>query len=201
MENEKLDIRVEGEQEEPLNQEKVHKMLKSVVLKLGPSVPKEQKKVLMKLLVDIFENGKSPREAMNISDVEIRELYHIGYNLFNSGKYELARGIFHLLNILEPLNPGFATCLGVCYHRVKNYDRAISAYMQSSALEADNPVPLFYCYDCYMNLKMPDAAGIMLCNVIARAGDKPQYAKIKQRASLLLEPLTKELTALNKNQA
>jgi len=35
-------------------------------------------------------------------------------------------------------------------------------------------------------------AGMMLCNVISKAGDDPKYAKIKERAKVLLATLEKE---------
>lgn len=176
----------------------VKDLIKSIVLKSGPNVAKETKKSIYKTLVDIYVNGKSPKEAMNIKEEELRELYHYGHYLFNSGKYEEAREVFKWLYSIEVGNGDFATSIGVCHHRLKDYDNAITCYMCGAMLKPKDPVPFFYCYDCYLNLGMPDAAAIMLANVIERAGNQPEYAKIKQKAELLFEPLKKQVLEAKK---
>lgn len=176
-----------------LNSESIREQIKSIVSKMGPNVSKEEKKEHAKLLLKIFEKGMSPREAMQISDLDISQIYSFAYSKFNSGKYSDACELFKMLVLLEPMKSDFATSLGVCHHRLKNYKEALSAYMLGAALNPTDPVPIFYAYDCFLNLEEKASACIMLCNVISRAGDIPKYAKIKERAKLLLETLEKEL--------
>lgn len=176
-----------------ITSESLREMIKSTVKKMGPQFSKEQKKEHAKLLLKIFEQGMSPREAMGIADQEIAQIYSYAYHLFSSGKYPEAKELFKMLLTLEPTHAGFATALGVCHHRLKEYEMALECYMLSAALNGSDPVPLFYAYDCCSNLKDPIPAGIMLCNVISRAGDQPLYAKIKERAQLLLDELQKQI--------
>lgn len=168
-------------------------MIKEAVLQLGPTVSKEQKQEHARLLVKIFEKGMTPKEAMNLSSQELGYLYSYAYSLFGAKKYKEAAELYKLLFILDPTYPDFATALGVCYHQLKDYQNALNAYMTAAVLDPTNPVPLFYAYDCFINVKERASAGIMLCNTIAKCGSDPKYAKIKERAQLLLDNLEKEL--------
>lgn len=173
--------------------ESVRRMIKTTVSKMGPNFTVEQKKEHAKLLVKIFEKGMSPKEAMQVSDLEMSQIYSFAYSKFNAGQYAEACELFKLLLVLEPLEGGFATSLGVCHHRLGRYQYALPAYMLAAALNPTDPVPLFYAYHCFLNLEEKASACIMLCNVISRAGDQPKYATIKERAKLILETLEKEL--------
>lgn len=176
-----------------ITKESLHEYIKMAVNKLGPEFTKEQKKEHAKLLVKIFEKGMSPREAMNISDSELAEIYSYAYHKFSEGDYLGARDLFKIMFSLDPMNCDFATALGVCFHRLKEYEQAINCYMMGFLLEPESPVCLFYAYDCFMKLENEVSAGIMLCNVITTAGDNPAYAHIKKDAQLRLDQLQKKL--------
>lgn len=179
--------------EEKISSDELHGFIKSAVSQLGQNLSKDEKTKHAKLLVDIFEKGMSPKEAMKISNQEIAQIYSFAYHQFAGGKYDEARELFKMLLTLEPQNSEFATALGVCHHRLKDYEYAISCYMLSALLDPKSPVAMFYAYDCYMNMNEEVAAGIMLCNVISRAGEQQQYAQIKADAQLRLDPLQKKL--------
>lgn len=176
-----------------LKPEEMREYIKSAVNKLGPKFSKEEKKEHGRLLVKIFEQGMSPKEAMNISDEEIAQLYSFAFHKFSTKKYEEARELFKMLLSLEPFNKYFSTALGVCHHKLKDFEYALHCYMLGFLLDPNNPVNLFYAYDCYLNLKDEVPAAIMLSNVIARAGDQPAYAQIKKHAEMLLEPLQQKI--------
>lgn len=173
--------------------EEIRACIKSAVNKLGPNFSKDEKKEHAKLLVQIFEKGMSPKKAMGISDEEVAQIYSFAYHQFAAKKYEDARELFKILFSLEPFNSDFATALGVCHHRLKDYEYALQCYMLNAALSPKDPVALFYAYDCYMNLKDDVPAGIMLCNVIARAGDQPAYAQLKKDAQARLDQLQQKI--------
>ncbi|HEV8051062.1 MAG TPA: SycD/LcrH family type III secretion system chaperone [Parachlamydiaceae bacterium] len=176
--------------------EELHEYVKTAVNKLGPDVSKERKKEHAKLLVKVFEKGMTPKEAMQISDEEVAELYSFAYFHFSAGKYEEAKEMFKMMLTLEPTNPDFATSLGICHHKLKFYEYALTCYMLGAFLDYENPVPLFYAYDCCVNLQDEASAAVMLSNVIARAGKKEAYAHIKNDAELRLDQLQKKLLDL-----
>lgn len=171
--------------------------IKSAVNKLGPNVSKEEKKEHAKLLVKIFEEGMTPKDAMKITDDEMAQMYSYAYHLCSTQKYEEALDMFKMLFTLDPSNPDFSTAVGVCHHRLQHYDYAIQCYLVSSILAPQNPISLFYAYDCYMKLNEVAPAGIMLCNVIARAGDQPLYAKVKKDAQAFLDQMQQKIILEN----
>jgi len=130
---------------------------------------------------------------MNISDEELAQIYSFAYHHFGSGKYREAREMFKMMLMLDPINTDFATSLGICHHRLKDYEYALTCYMLGAFLEPTNPVCLFYAYDCYVNLKNDTCAAVMLGNVIARAGDQAPYAHIKNDAQIRLDALLKKI--------
>jgi type III secretion system low calcium response chaperone LcrH/SycD len=185
----------ETSNEELISSEELHGYIKTAVNKAGHHLSKEEKKEHAKLLLQIFEKGMSPKQAMKISDEEMAQIYSFAYHHFNSGKYSDAREMFKLMLMLDPLNIDFATSLGICHHRLKNFDLALPCYMLAAFLDIKNPVCYFYAYDCYVNLKDELSAAIMLGNVIARAGNEAVYAHIKNDAQARLDPLLKKLEA------
>lgn len=176
-----------------ISQEEVRGYIKEAVSKLGPQVSKEQKKEVAKLFVKVFEQGEMPKSAMGISEEEIAQLYSFAYHQFISGKYEDARELFKYLLSLDPANSSYATCLGVCHHRLKDYDFALHAYMLAAFLAPQDPLPLFYAYDCFNSLNNEPAAAVMLSNVVARAGDNKLYENMKKNAQTLLERLEQKI--------
>jgi type III secretion system low calcium response chaperone LcrH/SycD len=178
--------------EEDITPDKIHGYIKEAVKKLGPEFSKEEKIEHGKLLVKIFEKGMTPKEAMQISDEEVAQIYSFAYNQFTLGKFEDARELFKMLLTLE-LNGDFATALGICHHRLKDYEYAIHCYMLASFLDSTNPVPLFYAYDCFMNLNDEFSAGVMLCNVITKAEGQPNYENIKNDAQMRYDQLQKKI--------
>jgi type III secretion system low calcium response chaperone LcrH/SycD len=181
------------DKEAPITPDLVRQVIKSALIKMGDQATKEQKVELAKMLTLVFEQGKTPREAMKITEVELSHLYSAAFQLFSSGKFVEAREMFKMLITLEPYEPGFSVSLGACHHHLKDYEYALQAYLLASKLAPEDPVPLFYAYDCYKTLKDIPAAAIMLSNVVAKAGDNPVYAKVKERAAILLDELEKEI--------
>lgn len=178
---------------EPVSKEELRDAIKSAVNQLGPQVSKDEKKEHAKLLVKIFEQGMSPKQAMNISEEEILQIYSFAYHNFSTGKFAEARELFKVLLTLDPMNADFATALGVCHHRLGDYDLALACYMLNAFLAPKDPVALFYGYDCLINLKDEASAAMLLSSVIARAGDQKIYGKVKQDAQKLFERLEQKL--------
>jgi len=189
----KKEITSEDLPKKEITSEELHGYIKQTVNKLGPNVSKEQKKEYAKLMVKIFEKGMSPKDAMEISDEMVAQIYSYAYSKFSAGHYSDARELFKVMLSLEPLNADFATALGICHHKLKDYEYALYCYMLGTFLDLKSPVCLFYAYDCYASQNNDVAAGVMLCNVIARCGSEPMYDHIRNDAQVRLAALEKRL--------
>lgn len=182
-----------------LDSESVKEMVKKAVMKLGPQVSKEDKQEHAKILMRIFDKGMLPKDAICLSKRDMSQLYTYAYYLFNSGKYPQAREMFKLLLALDPSEVGFATALGICYHREKNYKFALTAYLRSYLQDPFDPLPLFYGYDCAIKMDSEPVALMLLKKTIEAAGDQTKFAAIKERAQLIydgLEPKVKKNAGL-----
>lgn len=188
-----MNSKVKVEKDEEHSSDVIRKLIKSVVSKMGPKYTAEEKKEHAKLLLKIFEKGLEPYEAMKLSEQDMAQIYLFSYRLFNTGKFVEACEVFKMLTTLAPMEPGFVISLGVCYHKLKEYEKAIRSYLMGAFIDTEDPTALFYAYDCYMNLNDKICAGIMLSNALARCGDNPKYARLKERTSGLLEVLEKEI--------
>lgn len=175
-----------------VGQESMREMIKSTVSKM-PNLDKEEKKEHAKVLIKIFEKGMSPRQAMDITDKEMSVIYSYAYQLFNNGKIPEACELFKMLYVLDPAEPGLATALGVCHHQLKAYDLAATCYMAAATLNPLDPVPLFYAYDCFMNMNEKDSAIIVLYNVIDRSRGQAEYDSIHDKATIILEGLEAQM--------
>lgn len=140
----------------------------------------------------LFKQGMLPKEAVGINNHVLENIYAQAYRLYNTGKYVEATHLFRILIMLNAVEPKYMLGLAACFHMLKEYNHAIQSYTMCSALDPKNPIPHYHTSDCY--IQMQDYLSAMICLELAidRAGDKTEYAKMKERALLTLESLKKQ---------
>ena len=79
---------------------------------------------------------------------------------------------------------------------LKEYQNAIQAYTMCSVIDPTSPLPYYHISDCFIQMKDALSAMISLQMSLEKAGDRTEYAKLKERASLTLENL-KSQTGVN----
>ncbi len=95
--------------------------------------------------------------------------------------------------MLNAMEPKYTLGLAACFHMLKEYYNAIQTYTMSAALDPENPVPHYHSSDCFIQMKDYLSAMICLELAISKAGNKPEYAKMKERAQLSLESLKNQI--------
>lgn len=140
--------------------------------------------------------GLTPKDAMGVSNAYTENVYAQAYRLYNTGKYGDAAHLFRMLIILNAMEPKYLLGLAACLHMLKEYYDAIQTYTMCSALDPETPIPFYHSSDCFIQMKDPLSAMICLEMAIDRSKEKPEYAKIKERALLSLESLKKQVTSL-----
>lgn len=174
----------------------VRQLIKDTVSKMSQRFPDEDPKKHEELLIKIFEEGKSPKEAMGFDDKFMEHLYADGYRLFQSGNYEDAKQIFLFLMKLNPSESKYAYGVGSCFQKQEEWQYAINAYMACMVADLSSPLPLFHVADCLLRLNSPSEALIVLKSAVDLA-NKPEHSALKQRAEMMIESLTNDL---NKNK-
>ena len=143
----------------------------------------------------MLEQGMSPKEAMGLSNSYLENVYAQAYRLYNTGKYAEAAHLFRILIMFNAMEPKYMLGLAACFHMLKEYVNAIQTYTMCSALDPHNPIPHYHSSDCFIQMKEYLSAMLCLELAIERAGDKPEYAKMKERAQLSLESLKKQVVS------
>lgn len=142
---------------------------------------------------NIINKGMLPKDALGLSDAIIEGIYAQAYRLYNTGKYSEAIHLFRMLVMLNTTESKYILGLAACFHMLKEYQNAVQTYAMCAMLDPESPIPHYHASDCYIEMKDKLSAIISLDLAIQRAGDKPEYAKVKERASLTIESLKNQM--------
>lgn len=153
----------------------------------------ESRDSMQKVFENILQKGMTPKAAMGVSDAQMDGYYALAYRLYNSGKFEQASSVFRLLVVLDSSDPKYALGLAACLHMLKAYADAAKIYTICSYLDPNNPIPQFHASDCYLQMRDSVSALLALELAVKRAGNKPEYQVLKDRALLTIDSIKKEL--------
>lgn len=177
-----------------------HQEIEKVAESAGAKLPPEKKAQLAKILTGIFVDGKLPSEAMGFDENFIKQLYGLAYNRYNLGLYKDADMMFRFLCLLDPTSARFRLGLAATNHRLKKYDLAIMLYFCVVNCDPGNPLPLFYCYDCYMNIDNPLGAYCALKVASEICEKKPEHAQLGARCQQMMDGLQERFDVLGKTK-
>jgi type III secretion system low calcium response chaperone LcrH/SycD len=147
----------------------------------------------------MLKQGMTPKDAMGVSPQILENVYAQAYRLYNTGKYIEATHLFRILIMLNAMEPKYMLGLAACFHMLKEYENAIQSYTMCSALDPKTPLPYYHSSDCFIQMKDYLSAMICLELTMDRAGNKSEYAKMKERAQLSLEALRKQLLSTSES--
>jgi len=154
----------------------------------GDKFKEEHEKVSGK----IINQGISPKDAMGLTPGYLENIYAQAYRLYNNGKYADASHLFRMLIMYNSMEPKYVMGLGACYHMMKDYVSAIQTYTLCSVLDPKSPIPHYHSSDCFIQMKEYLSAMVCLELTIERAGNSPEFSKLKERAQLGLEGVKKQ---------
>lgn len=147
----------------------------------------------MKANIDkLTQKGTSPKDALGLTDAMVEGVYGQAYRLYNTGKYKEAIQIFRLLLMINSMEPKYAMGLAACFHMMKDYQAAVNLYNVIGVLDPNSPISFYHASDCYIQMGDPLSALVALEMAIKRAGEKPEFKTLKDRATLTAESLKKE---------
>lgn len=140
----------------------------------------------------VYDSGLI-KDIMGLSDEAVEGIYGQAYLLYNTGKYSDAAEIFRLLIMLNSTEPKYVMGLAACFHMMKEFEGAASAYTLCSIIDPENPIPHFHSSDCYIQMGDKASAMVSLEMAVKRSGDKPEFATLRERAQITLQALKKEI--------
>lgn len=167
--------------------------IKAVIEKHGKNMPSDYKKMAEEAILKMSEENISPKEAFQIDDKLMDIIYQNGYQLFQAGKLREALAFFIFLRSLDAVSYNYWFAVAACYQRMQEYSFAVANYMIASKLDPFNPLPYFHIYDCFIKQDNPYSALRALYTTIQIAEKDPKYNDLKEKASLELEKVKKEV--------
>jgi type III secretion system low calcium response chaperone LcrH/SycD len=155
-----------------------------------------QVKETLKMMFEALKRGVAPKQMLSVGDDTVEGLYTQAYNLYSQGKYKDASYIFIVLLLLDPKQLKFQLGSAACLHRLGKYEKAAQVYLICSAMDQTNPLPHFHAADCYIKLGALPLAEMSLKNALECCGQKPEHAKVREQATLMLAAVQEELADL-----
>lgn len=149
---------------------------------------------MQNIMGDMINNNAIPRDAMGVDPSSIEGMYAQAYHHYNAGKYKEAARLFHLLQMLDGMEPKYPLGLGACYHMLEEYQNALTLYAMVCVSDPENPVPHYHASDCYVKMELVPAAIAELQMAMQLCGGQPQYAMIRDRSALTIKSLREQGT-------
>lgn len=140
-----------------------------------------------------MKQGMNPQEATGLDPQFVESLYAQAYHLYNTGKYTDAAHVFRTLILMNAMEFKYVLGLAACHHLLKEYESAIKVYTVCSVLDPNDPLPYYHSSDCYIQLQDYLSAYVALKMTLKAAGEKVEFATIKERALLSLEGVQEDL--------
>jgi type III secretion system low calcium response chaperone LcrH/SycD len=148
-------------------------------------------------LADLLSKGATLKSIKGITDEQMEMLYAHAYQLYQTGCYEKASGIFRMLVMHDHWESKYFLGLGATLQMLKLYEKAAEVYSYCFLLDRKNPVAPFQAGKCYMALNDCEKAKSAFLSVDLFCSDDPQFQVYRTQAVALRE----RLIALEKTKA
>lgn len=165
------------------------------VSEVAKSHAPEVKQATKKIVDNVLVSGMMPKDALGLSDQQLENMYAQGYRLYNMGKFIEAKRVFIMLTAANVLEPKYIFGMAACCHMMGDFWEAAELYTRCGMFSKEDPVPFYHAADCYMQLKERIPAAVSLKMVMKRAGERPEFTVIKERAEIMLKTIEKEIEA------
>lgn len=176
------------------------KQVKKAVEQAGEAVKQTSTTDYEKLMQKATANAVTPKDLLKISDAQAEGIYAQAYRLYNTGKYKDACNLFRLLVMINPTEAKYTLGMAACFHMQKEYKTAADMYMLCSVIDSASPIPPFHASDCYIQMKDFVSALFSLELAAQKAGQKPEYKVLKDRATLTIAAIKKEMGIKEKTE-
>ncbi len=169
------------------------KQVKKAVEKVGETLKQTTSSDYEKLMQKATANAVTPKDLLKISDAQAEGIYAQAYRLYNTGKYKDACNLFRLLVMINATEAKYTLGMAACFHMQKEFKTAAEMYMLCSVIDPVSPIPPFHASDCFIQMKDLTSALFSLELAAQKAGQKPEYKVLKDRALLTIAALKNEL--------
>ncbi len=166
-------------------------------MKMSQAIPDEFKSQLNELLTPAVTFG----ELKGLKPETLETMYSVAHTLYESNQYQKAREIFQTLTLLNHFEYKYFFGLASCLQMEKNYERAAHTFGLCYMLEPEEPAVPFHSAYCHMMLGDYKAAKSGFYAAALWAGEKKEYAALKERAQMLEKQMNRKLENQEKEKS
>lgn len=167
--------------------------VKRASAQLGAGIKEQKTEELKSIIQRSTQKAVSPKDALGLTDAMIEGIYGQAYRLYNTGKYKDASQLFRMLVMINTTEAKYTMGLAACFHMLKDYKNAADTYSIVGMIDPQSPISFYHASDCYVKMGDIPSATVALEMAVKRAGSKPEFRTLKDRAAMTLESLKKEL--------
>ncbi len=90
------------------------------------------------------------RDLKGITTGEMEAVYSLGFNFYNTGRYDDAEKVFKFLVMFDHMTPKYWMGLGSVHQVRKDYKAAVTMYAYASFLDIHDPKPQYHAAECFL---------------------------------------------------
>lgn len=147
-----------------------------------------------------LNDGGTLAMLRDISGDQLEQLYSLGFNQYQSGKWEEAHKIFQSLCVLDHYDARFFLGLGACRQSMGRFDEAVQSYSYGALLDINEPRFPFHAGECHVQMGNVEAAesGFYLAHALAV---QPEQSALGLRAKEMLETIVAKMERSNEHNS
>lgn len=174
-------------------QDDVRKVIQEAVRKNQENLTPEESQKLEQVMIDIFENGLFPGEALGFNQDFLDYVYKFAYGLYQKNQIEEASQLYRWLKRMSPLEQKYTVALAHCFIMQKNWLPAVALLMELAYLNPEDPLPFEKMCDCLIEAHDLPGALVAIDKAIERAGDKKEYSTDKEKWLMTFDYIVSQL--------
>nr|NGY95993.1 hypothetical protein [Neochlamydia sp. AcF84] len=182
-----------AEDTQDFKQEEFRKAIKKTVHAHKGKLSEEEVKLQEQALIDIFENGMLPAQALGFDANFMDYVYKFAYTLYQKNEIEEASQLYRWLKVMVPIDQKYTIALTHCYIQQKNWLAAVAMLMELGVLNSEDPLPFEKMCDCLIEAKDYASALMAIEQAIKRAADKQEYMLDKEKWLMTYDYLLSQL--------
>lgn len=170
----------------------INEVINDIVAATVKDNPEIDKEDMLRVMNEVFVDGKPFYETLNVEKDLIDYIYSIGYQSYQSGKYSDALQAFNLLRTLDPSNIDAILGKGLTFKEMKKYHQAIGEFYFYASIQLDDPYPYWYMYECFDALDDLCGVGSSLGAVIYICKETGEFDQLLAQAEIALDKVVSE---------
>lgn len=150
------------------------------------NVEVNESEVVAEAIEKVFVKGQTLKDLRGFDDAQMETIYSLGFNFYQTGRYEDAEKVFKLLTLLDYSEVKYWLGFGAVQQAQRKFDQAVKSYAMGMMIDMHEPRLAYHAAECYIALGDKANAESALAAVEEFA---PEASEYKAKAAALKKSL------------